>query len=151
LCRLESGRWDIFDSRARRPFVYDWRILFDPERPNARNQVVDHRFHSSRARRDPIGSEFFMVITRAPSENQGISLVEILLVMAGVALLVTAIPRIVMQTQKFYILGRTQLDLQREGRSIMYVLTRELRQASSDSIIIDRAPGQPYYSCLHFM
>ena len=47
-------------------------------------------------------------------------------------------------------LSRAKLELQREARASIYVITRQLRQAQSDTLIIDQAAGQPYYSRIRF-
>ena len=49
-----------------------------------------------------------------------------------------------------FILGRTKIQLQEEARAAIYVITRELRQAQSSSLIIDTPANQPYYSRLRF-
>jgi hypothetical protein len=52
-----------------------------------------------------------------------------------------------LQANRYFIFTRTKGDLQRESRAAMYVMTRELRQAVSNSIVIDRASAtQPFYS-----
>ena len=47
-------------------------------------------------------------------------------------------------------LSRVRANLQGEARAVMYIMTRELRQAQSDHITIDQAAGQPYYSRIVF-
>jgi uncharacterized membrane protein len=55
------------------------------------------------------------------------------------------------QVNRQFILTRTRMELQQEARSVMYVITRNLRQAQADSIIISRAnASQPFYSKITF-
>ena len=51
---------------------------------------------------------------------------------------------------RYFVLTRVKLELQRESRSAMYVITRDLRQAQSNTIVIDNAAGQPAYSRITF-
>jgi prepilin-type N-terminal cleavage/methylation domain-containing protein len=87
-----------------------------------------------------------MVIRR----NNGVTLTELLVVVAIIGALAMLGPPLITQITKFFILGKTKVELQREARATMYLITRELRQAQSNNIIIDQAAGQPYYSRLTF-
>ncbi len=46
---------------------------------------------------------------------------------------------IMIQAQRYFIYAKTRTDLQREARAIMYVMTREVRQAQSLSIVISQS------------
>lgn len=81
----------------------------------------------------------------------GFTLIEAMLTVAVVGILATMSSQILLQVNRYFIMSRTRLDLQREARAVMYVVTRELRQAQSDSIVIDRATAsQPFYSRITF-
>lgn len=82
--------------------------------------------------------------------NAGFSLVETLMVLAITGVIVMAAPTLINQTVKFFVLGKVRIELQREARAAMYVITRELRQAESNTIVIDQISGQPYYSRIRF-
>lgn len=83
--------------------------------------------------------------------NRGWTLVELLFVVAIVGIMAMIAPRIITQTTKFFILGRAKLQLQQEARAAIYVITRELRQAQSNTIVLDRSNnGAPYYSRMQF-
>lgn len=74
-----------------------------------------------------------------------------MLVVAILGILSSVGANLLLQANRFFIFTRTRLDLQREARAAMYVMTRELRQAQSNSIIIDRAASnQPFYSRITF-
>lgn len=75
---------------------------------------------------------------------------EMIIVVAIIGVLAMIGPQIYTQMMKFFILGNTKLSLQREARAAMYIVTRELRQAQSNTIVIDQASGQPYYSRISF-
>lgn len=56
-----------------------------------------------------------------------------------------------LQINRFFMISRTKLDLQREARAVMYVITRNLRQASNASITITRnSTSQPFFSKITF-
>jgi prepilin-type N-terminal cleavage/methylation domain-containing protein len=82
--------------------------------------------------------------------NAGFSLMETIMTVAILGIVVMVAPTIINQTVKFFILGKVRLELQREARAAMYVMTREIRQAQSSTIVIDQINGQPYYSRLRF-
>jgi len=75
---------------------------------------------------------------------------EVIMVVAIIGVIVMAAPTIMNQTVKFFILGKVRIELQREARATMYVITREIRQAQSGTIVVDQIAGQPYYSRLQF-
>ena len=82
--------------------------------------------------------------------NHGWTLVEMLIAVAIVGAIATLAPTIITQTTRFFLLHNTKLQLQEEARSIMYLVTRELRQAQSNTIIVNQINGQPYYSQISF-
>jgi len=82
--------------------------------------------------------------------NKGWTLVELMIVVAIVGVLAMVGPSILTQTTRFFLLGSTKLELQREARAAIYVITRELRQAQSNTIVIDSTGTQPYYSRIRF-
>ena len=82
--------------------------------------------------------------------SNGYTLVEILITIAILGVLSGVAAQVILQVNRFFILTRVRLDLQREARAAMYVITRELRQARSTSIVVDQVNGQPYYSRITF-
>jgi prepilin-type N-terminal cleavage/methylation domain-containing protein len=82
--------------------------------------------------------------------DRGVTLMELLMVVAVIGVLAFLAPQVMTQTVKVFILQKAKLALQREARAATYVITRELRQAESNTIIIDQASGQPYYSRIRF-
>jgi prepilin-type N-terminal cleavage/methylation domain-containing protein len=89
-----------------------------------------------------------MVKTRRSSA--GYTLVEAMLVVAILGILASAGAQMLLQVQRYFILTKTRADVQREARSAMYVITRELRQAQSSSITVDQVANQPFYSRITF-
>lgn len=56
-----------------------------------------------------------------------------------------------LQVNRFFIMSRAKLDLQREARATMYLITRALRQAQASTIVLDRhSSSQPFYSKITF-
>lgn len=81
----------------------------------------------------------------------GFTLIEAMLTVAVVGILATMSAQMLLQINRYFIMSRTRLDLQREARGVMYIITRELRQAQTSTILIDRAAAnQPFYSRLTF-
>lgn len=89
-----------------------------------------------------------MVKRRASS---GYTLIEAMLVVAIVGILASLGATILLQANRFFLQAKTRTTLQRESRSVMYVVTRELHQAQSATIVIRRvSSSQPYYSRIDF-
>ncbi|MEQ1918670.1 MAG: prepilin-type N-terminal cleavage/methylation domain-containing protein [Elusimicrobiota bacterium] len=85
-------------------------------------------------------------------DRSGFTLTEAMLTVAIVGIMAGMGANMLLQINRYYIMSRTRLDLQREARGIMYVVTRTLRQAQADSIVIDRASAsQPFFSRITFM
>jgi prepilin-type N-terminal cleavage/methylation domain-containing protein len=79
-------------------------------------------------------------------QNKGVTLVELLMVLAIIGSVAFIAPSLIKMMTNFFILGKAKLELQTEARAAMYLITRELRQAQSVSIVIDQANGQANYS-----
>ncbi len=81
----------------------------------------------------------------------GYSLVEVMMTVAILGIISSIGARIMVQANRAFMLSRTRADLLRQSRASMYVITRELRQAKSNTIVIDRASAtQPFYSRITF-
>ena len=83
--------------------------------------------------------------------REGYTLTEMLMVVAIIGILASIGARILVQVNRYFIMTSTRSELQREARSLMYVINRNLRQAQNTSVKIDRAnTSQPFYSRLTF-
>ncbi len=81
----------------------------------------------------------------------GFTLIEVMITIAILGTISAISAPLFLQAQRFFILTKARTDLQQEARGIMYVITRELHQAQSNSIRISRASNlQPYYSKITF-
>jgi prepilin-type N-terminal cleavage/methylation domain-containing protein len=81
----------------------------------------------------------------------GYTLVELMMAVVILGIIASVGAGIMLQVNRYFILTRTRLDLQRQARSALYVMTREIRQAQSSTIVIDRAStSQPFYSRITF-
>src|SRR5581483_5249351 len=77
----------------------------------------------------------------------GYTLVEVMAAVAIIAVTASIGAALLKQVNRFFILSKAKSDLQKEARAIMYVVSREIRQAQSATIVLSRASGaQPYYS-----
>ena len=81
----------------------------------------------------------------------GYSLMEVMMVVAILGIISSVGAGLLLQANRFFIFTKTKGDLQRQSRASMYVITRELRQAQANTIVIDRlGVGQPFYSRITF-
>ncbi len=85
------------------------------------------------------------------SRRRGVTLMEMLIVVGIVSALFAVASPLLMQANRQFILNRTRVEMQQEARAVMYVITRNLRQATAASIVISRADSaQPFYSKITF-
>ncbi len=76
---------------------------------------------------------------------------ELMVVVGIVSTLFVVGAPLLLQANRQFIQVRTRIELQQEARGIMYVLTRNLRQAQRDTVSISRANStQPFYSMITF-
>lgn len=88
---------------------------------------------------------------RANQRSAGYTLPEVMLTVAITGILASLGGGLILQTTRFYLQGQARDALQKEARAVMYVITRELRQAQNASIVISRySNAQPYYSMITF-
>ena len=86
-----------------------------------------------------------------PTGRSGYTLPEVMVTVAIVGILAGMGASMMVQINRYFIMSRTRLDLQREARATMYVITRNLRQAKASTIVIDRtSTSQPFYSRITF-
>jgi type II secretory pathway pseudopilin PulG len=77
-------------------------------------------------------------MVRRTRSRAGYTLVEALLTVAVLGILFGLGANLLMSVNRYFLTTRTRLDLQRQARSMMYVMTREIRQAQNSTIVIDR-------------
>lgn len=80
----------------------------------------------------------------------GFTLAEIMVSVAIVGIVFSIAPKLYMQVRRFFFLSNARVALQREARAAMVVMTRRIRQAQSNSLVIDQVTSQPYYSRVSF-
>jgi prepilin-type N-terminal cleavage/methylation domain-containing protein len=81
----------------------------------------------------------------------GYSLVEVMMAVVILGIIASVSGRVLLQVNRYWILTSTRSDLQREARAAMFVITKELRQAQSNTIVLDRlSASQPFYSRITF-
>ncbi len=82
---------------------------------------------------------------------KGWTLVELLIVVTMFGILTLSVSSMFSHIWQFYRLTWAQKELQEETRVIMELITKNLRNGISDSIVIDRYDDtQPYYSRVSF-
>lgn len=82
--------------------------------------------------------------------NAGFTLTEAIIAVAIIGIIFGIAPRMFIQVNRFVIMNRTRIELQREARMMLSLINRNLRQARSGTLQIDSIPGQPYYSRIAF-
>ena len=83
--------------------------------------------------------------------KKGWTLVEVLIVVTMVGVLSLSVSSIFYNIWQFYRISYAQKELQEEARVIMELITRNLRNGISNSIVISRYDDtQPYYSKIDF-
>ena len=80
----------------------------------------------------------------------GYTLMELLMVVAILGIISSVGASVLLQANRYFIMTKTRIDLQKEARAALYLMTREIRQAQSNTIVISNAPGQPFYSKITF-
>jgi prepilin-type N-terminal cleavage/methylation domain-containing protein len=84
-------------------------------------------------------------------DRRGFTLIEAMMVVAILGVLFAIGPRLLIQANRFLIMTNARSAIQTEARSAMYVISRELHQAQSSTITIDRlSTHQPYCSRITF-
>ncbi|MBK8871113.1 MAG: type II secretion system protein [Elusimicrobia bacterium] len=84
------------------------------------------------------------------TRRQGFTLVETVITASILCMLALVIVPLLLHSTRFFLLNRTRVELQRDARSALAVITKTLRQAQSSTIVISQVNGQPYYSQIAF-
>jgi prepilin-type N-terminal cleavage/methylation domain-containing protein len=85
------------------------------------------------------------------NRRSGVTLMELMITISIVSAVFAISAPILMQANRQFIMNRSRVELQQEARAVMYVVTRNLRQAQAASITINRASAsQPFYSKISF-
>ncbi|MEW5951126.1 MAG: prepilin-type N-terminal cleavage/methylation domain-containing protein [Elusimicrobiota bacterium] len=83
--------------------------------------------------------------------RKGYTLTEMMMAVGIIGILFGVGAPILNQATKNFIMSNTRMELQTEARGIMYLITRNLRQAQNSTITISRySNSQPYYSKITF-
>jgi prepilin-type N-terminal cleavage/methylation domain-containing protein len=84
-------------------------------------------------------------------KRAGFTLVELMMVVIILGIISSVGAGIMLQVNRYFLLTRVRIDLQKQARSSLYLMTREIRQAKAATIVIDRAAtNQPFYSRITF-
>ncbi len=80
----------------------------------------------------------------------GYTLTEVLLTVAIIGIVASTGPTIMTQMTKFFQLNQARIAIQRDGRSALDIINRQLRQAKASSIVVSQRPAQLPYSMISF-
>lgn len=82
--------------------------------------------------------------------SKGYTLTEVMMSVAIIAIMGTIGPPIFIQMQRFYVQTTARNAVQRDARHSLDIINRFVRQAKSQTIVIDQLAGQPPYSRITF-
>lgn len=91
-----------------------------------------------------------MARLRVRHPSKGFTIVETIVTASILSLLALIIAPLLLHSTRFFLLNRTRVELQRDARASLAILTRNIRQATSSTISISQISGQPYYSRISF-
>src|SRR5687767_4594822 len=90
-----------------------------------------------------------MRITRAAPA--GFTLAEVMITVAILGIVFALAPKVMIDTYKFFRLTIARSEIQRDARAALDLINRRLRQAESDTVVVDRKDAnQPPYSRVTF-
>ena len=82
--------------------------------------------------------------------RNGYTLIEIMLTVAIMAIVATAVPRLFTNVYRFMRLSVARAEIQKNARMTLSNINRALRQARASSIVVDQLSGMPPYSRIAF-
>lgn len=89
-------------------------------------------------------------MVKRSASQLGYTLMEMMIVVGVLGVIFSLGPNLFKQVRRFFFLNTVKTEIQREARSIMVIVTQQVRMAQSQTIVIDQVAGQPYYSRLSF-
>lgn len=84
------------------------------------------------------------------SKNKGFTLTELMITVAVIAVIVSLGPNLLLNLVQFFRLQMAKASIQRNARTCLELINRNLRQASASSVVISQQSGQPPSSWLTF-
>jgi len=82
--------------------------------------------------------------------KKGFTLPEVMMTALVLCVVALIAAPIFLQATRFYLMSRTKVELQKQARECLSVITRNIRLAQADTIVIDQENGQPWYSRIAF-
>mgnify|MGYP001586638884 CR=1 FL=1 len=87
--------------------------------------------------------------------SKGLTLIELMITVVAIAILAGALSTLFFKWIQFWYLSSAKAEIQREGRTCVSEVEKNLRQASASSIVVDRYPAynqgtNPPYSRISF-
>lgn len=89
-------------------------------------------------------------LARSAAGRRGVSLTEMMLVVALVGILASLAPKLFIDVTRFIRMSQARHDIQRDSKNIFILINRNLRQAKASTITISQQSGQPPYSKITF-
>ncbi|OGS44736.1 MAG: hypothetical protein A2539_03885 [Elusimicrobia bacterium RIFOXYD2_FULL_34_15] len=85
------------------------------------------------------------------TRSKGLTLVELMINIVSVSIIAMALTSLFLKFIQFWQLSSAKTDIQRDGRTAINAINKNLRQADASSIVVDRYDAnQPPYSRISF-
>ena len=85
------------------------------------------------------------------NNKKGVTLTELMITVAIIGIMASVGGTVFTKINEFFLLNQSRTEVQRDSRLILSLVNRNLRQASSNSIVISKQTGQPPYSRIRFV
>jgi prepilin-type N-terminal cleavage/methylation domain-containing protein len=83
-------------------------------------------------------------------KSAGVTLVELMITVAIIGGISLVVPELIVNTTRFFNVNRARYEIQRDSKTILALINRNLRQGMASTVVITQDPGQPPYSKITF-
>ncbi len=91
-----------------------------------------------------------MAMNTLARNGKGYTLIELMMAVAIIGIMFSVAPAMLLQGTRFFRQNSARIEIQREARDSMDLISRSLRQAKADTVVVDQLSGEPPYSRITF-